>query len=294
MTSRLPRLPLELILLPLLLAAAWTVDATNHWLEARQVSKSADGDIRVLPDGNVVRVLSLGFERTVADLFWIRTAAYIGDSAAADAKWPAAERLANLVTDVDPYFDTPYVVMASVLNGMKHDPDAAIRVLEKGTKTTKYWRIHFLLAFQYFMEKQDYVRGAQCLERAIALGGGPPYLQFLVSRLYSNAGDPTTAMQFIAARLKNEEDPNMRAQLEERLSDIWVNRDLGLIDAAIASYGSKHKGAVPKNIRALVDAGLLPALPRDPKGGEYSIEDGRAHPNIPYTRLNLNNPRPPE
>jgi len=285
----LRRAPLELLLVPLLLVAGLGIRTTNHWLEGRQVERVADGNVGVLPDGHVMNVLSLGFERLVADLFWIRTTYYLGDEVASKAGWPAAERLANLVTDTDPHFDSAYVTMSSVLNGLQHDPDAAIRLLEKGAAISKYWRIHFLLGFQYFMEKQDYVRGAKCLERAMELGG-PPYLQFLVSRLYANAGDPNTAMEFIAARLKNEEAPQVRQELEKRLSDLWINRDLSAINVAIDAYTEKFHHA-PKDVRTLVAAGLLPALPHDPKGGEYGIfSDGRAGTDLAYDELKLNLP----
>jgi hypothetical protein len=289
-TLHLQRIRFELVLIASLVLAGASIYGTNRWLEARTVEHAVSGDIGVLPDGNIVRVLSLGFERLVADLFWIRTVYYVGDEASSRTGWPSAERLADLVTDIDPHFDSAYVLMASVLNGLRRDPDAAIRLLEKGAAVSSYWRIHFLLGFQYFMEKRDYVRGAQSLQRAVD-HGGPGYLQFLVSRLYSNAGDPTTAMQFIALRLKNEEQPEVRAQLEKRLSDLWINRDLALIDAAIASYTEKHHRA-PKDIRVLVSEGWLQALPRDPKGGEYEIfSDGKAGTDLAYEDLRLNLPR---
>jgi hypothetical protein len=290
MVERSQRVPVEAVLLPLVLIAGWAIYGANHWLEARRVERISDGSVGVLPDGNVVRVLSLGFERAVADLFWIRTVYYVGDEYASKVGWPAAERLANLVTDTDPHFDSAYVVMASVLGGLRHQPDEAIRILEKGAAVSSYWRIHFLLGFQYFLEKREYVRGAHCLERAVALGG-PTYLQFLVSRLYTSAGDPTTAMQFIEERLKSEETPQVRADLEKRLSDIRINRDLALLDTAIASYTEKNHRA-PKDLHALVDAGLLASLPRDPKGGEYSIfSDGKAGTDLPYEVLQLKKTR---
>ena len=242
-----------------------------------------------LPDGDVLRVLSLGFERAVADLFWVRTVYYVGDEHASAANWPAAERLANLVTDIDPRFDTAYVVMASVLSGLRRDPDAAIRLLEKGAAESRYWRLHFLLGFQYFMEKGEHVKGAQHLQRAFELGG-PPYLQFLVSRLYTHAGDPATAMQFITARLQNEETPEVRAQLLKRYGDIWINRDLGLIDAAIEAFRAS-RSREPKTIAELVDAGFLASVPRDPRGGSYAIADGRAVTDLAYEVIRLNMPR---
>lgn len=292
MVARSLRVPVEAVLFPLVLVAGWASHGASHWLEARRIEQVADGSVGALPDGNAVRVLSLGFERVVADLFWIRTVYYVGDDYASAAKWPAAERLANLVTDTDPHFDSAYVIMSSVLNGLRHEPDAAIRLLEKGAAISSYWRIHFLLGFQYFMEKQDYTRGAECLQRAIDLGG-PKYLQFLVSRLYTSAGDPTTAMQFIALRIKNEETPQVRADLEKRYSDIWINRDLGVIDTAIAKY-RETKRAAPKDVWALVSAGLLPSLPRDPKGGGYFISNGKAATDLGYEELKLKLPRKPK
>ena len=291
MVTRALHLPLEATLVPLLLAAAVLAHDANHWLEARQVESVADGNVGALPDGHMVRVASLGFERLAADLFWIRTTYYVGDPVASHAGWPGAERLANLVVDIDPHFDSVYVLMASVLNGLQHDPDAAIRLLEKGAAVSSYWRIHFLLGFQYFMEKHDYARGAQCLERAAALGG-PSYLQFLISRLYASAGDPTTAMQFIALRLKNEENSQVRAALEKRISDLWITRDLGLIDDAIARYTTERHHA-PKSVRELVETKYLAALPRDPRGGEYAISaEGKAGTDLAYDVIQFQNPRP--
>jgi hypothetical protein len=289
MTASRLRIPLELILVPCLIAAIWAIHGSNTWLEARRVERISDGNVGVLPDGATLRVLSLGFERLVADLFWIRTVYYVGDEHASAAKWPGAERLANLVVDVDPHFDSAYVIMSSVLGTLRHDPDAAIRLLEKGAAVSSYWRIHFLLGFQYFMEKDDYVRGAASLERAFELGG-PSYLQFLISRLYTHAGDPDTAMQFVAARLQNEESPQIRAELEKRLSDLWITRDLECIEVAMQQYHAAH-GREARDVRALVEAKLLPELPRDPKGGAYRIENGRATANVPYERIELFQPR---
>lgn len=289
MVGRLIRIPLEAFLLPCVLVAGWAVHGTNQRLETRIVERTPDGEVGVLPDGNVLRVLSLGYERAVADLFWIRTVYYVGDENASLAKWPGAERLANLVTDVDPHFDSAYVVMASVLGTLRNDPDAAIRLLEKGAANSDYWRIHFLLGFQYFMEKGEHTVAAKHIERAFALGG-PAYLQFLISRLYSHGGDPSTGMQFIAARLSNEEQPEVRAQLQKRYSDIWINRDLGLIDAAIERFRAEESRE-PKSITELVAAGLLASEPRDPSGGAYAIADGRARTDLDYEVMKLNMPR---
>jgi tetratricopeptide (TPR) repeat protein len=289
MADRRFRMPIEAVLVPLLLLAVWGTHQVNRELEVGRIEDVSDGRVGVLPDGNVVRVISLGFERLIADLFWIRTVYYIGDEHAMNAGWPDAERLAHLVVDTDPGFDSAYVVMGSVLNGLRTDPDAAIRLLEKGAAISSYWRIHFLLGFQYFMEKADYARGAESLQRAFALGG-PEYLQFLISRLYASSGDPETAMQFIAARLQQEETPQIRERLQQRYADLWIVRDLRLIDAAIEKFRA-DRGRDPAGVPELVEAGLLTAEPRDPRNNAYRIEGGRARSALEHEPLEINMPR---
>jgi hypothetical protein len=93
-------------------------------------------------------------------------------------------------------------------------------------------------------------------------------------------------MSFIHARLQHEESPKIRARLEKRLSDLWINRDLAIIDAKIADWSATH-GKAPTSVDELVKAGLFATPPRDPKGGTYSIIDGRASCALPYEVLRL-------
>src|SRR5262245_52638801 len=134
--ARVALAPLELVLAFGLLTAGWAAHRANLRLDAFEQEAVENGDVGPLPDGNVVRVASLGFERLVADLYWIRSVFYVGSDAAREANYPGAEALANLVTDIDPRFASAYVLMSSVLSGLRYDPDAAIRLLEKGTRNS--------------------------------------------------------------------------------------------------------------------------------------------------------------
>src|SRR5512145_2344466 len=102
MTGRRYRMALTGALIVSLFVAGWASHRTNRFLEARSVEqRESDGEIGPLPDGKTLHVASLGFERVLADLFWIRTLYYVGDDYAARAGYPSAERLAQLVTDID-------------------------------------------------------------------------------------------------------------------------------------------------------------------------------------------------
>jgi hypothetical protein len=125
------------------------------------------------------------------------------------------------------------------------------------------------------------------MRKAVEIGGGPPYLKYLVSRLYSQAGDSETALSFIRARLTEAETPEEREALQKRIWDLWINRDIGKINEAIQSYRTGH-GRGPADIPTLVTAGLLEREPSDPKGGRYHLgADGLAATELPYAVLKV-------
>jgi len=258
----------------------------NRALDARAPQTQSNGDLGPLPDGRSLRILSLGFERVLADLFWIRTVYYMGDERSYQAGYPAADRLAQLVTDIDPEFRTVYVLMGSGLSVLQGNPDGAVRLLEKGVKHVSYWKLHFLLGFTYFFELLEYEKAAEQMALAAELEGAPPYLSLFAGRLYHKAGDPSTAMAMIQARMAEEKNEANRAALEKRYWDLWINRDLARIDQAIAKYRAQH-GQLPTNIETLQAAGLLEAVPRDPQGNAYWILNGKATTALEYDELDV-------
>jgi tetratricopeptide (TPR) repeat protein len=287
------RIPVDAILVASLCTLGAVVHQINRALEPRVVDATPSGDVGPLPDGTALRVLSLGFDRLVADLFWLRTIYYVGDERSQAAGYPAVGRLANLVTDIDPSFASVYVVMSGAISGLQGDPDGAIALLEKGVQHVDQWKLHFLLGFDYFIEKLDYARAAREMESAARLSAGdaeaPPYLPLLVARLYASAGDRETALAFIQARLREEPEAEMRKALEKRYWDLWVTRDLAAIDAAIAEY-QKRTGRAPLVLEELVRGGLLDPEPRDPRGGHYRIEGARAVTDLEYDSLQMHRP----
>ncbi len=280
------RLVIPCVLVSVLIVSGWGAHRSNLWLEGQVYETRIPGEVDPLPDGKALRVLALGFERLVADLFWLRTTYYLGDEEADEAGFPAAARLAQLVTDIDPNFTTAYIVMNSVLTVLTPQHDAAIALLAKGIRhNDHHWKLHFLQGFTLFFDKGDYARAAEHMQAA-AERGGPDYLPLLATRLYAQAGSPETAIAFVVARLQQERDEEARQQLTRRLLDLQIERDLLALDAAIDRFRAAHERS-PDALDQLVEAGLLRELPRDPTGGAYFLRDGAAATALEYQQLNV-------
>ena len=282
--SKRQALRYHLPLLALLCLLGWATHRTNVALEDQIHATRRPGGVGLLPDGKVLRVLSLGFDRFVADLFWLRTVNYIGDERSVEAGYPDAARLGELVTDIDPGFKTPYSVMNSVLTVLSHQPEAAIALLDKGIQHIDWWKLHFLQGYNYLFETKEYEKAAEQMGLAASKKGGPPYLPLLAARLYAHAGDPDTAMAFVRARIDQAATEEEREGLARRYRDLWVTRDLRNINAAIEAYEKDH-GEKPRGVQALVEAGFLYVEPRDPAGNSYLIQDGAALSSMEYEKL---------
>jgi hypothetical protein len=282
--SKLHALRYQLPLLALLCLLGWAIHRTNVALESQIHETRQPGDVGLLPDGRLLRVLSLGFDRFVADLFWLRTVNYIGTESSMKTGYPAAARLAELVTDIDPHFKTAYSVTNVVLTVLSHQPEPAIALLDKGIRHIDWWKLHFLQGYNYLFETKEYDKAAEQMALAAVKPGAPPYLQFLAARLYAYSGDPDTAMAFVRVRIEHATTEEEREALVRRYRDLWVTRDLRNINAALEAYEKDH-GEKPRGVQTLVQAGFLDVEPRDPAGNSYLIQDGVALSSMEYEKL---------
>ena len=260
------------------------IHRTNRALDSYRTPISDPGRVGPLPDGRVLRILSLGFDRLVADFFWLRTVYYIGDRAANQAGFPDLKRLADLVTDIDPEFQTVYVNVDSVLTVLSPRPREAIELMEKGIRhIPDYWRMYFLQAYNYYNFLGDFETAADLMTQA-AERGGPDWLPLLATRLYAHAGQLGTAIVFLATRIEEEPSPEVREILEARLRDLVIHRDLRRIDRAIRHY-TEESAHSPAGIEALVAGGYLREPPLDPEGRAYEIRSGRGWTALAYDPL---------
>ncbi len=269
----------------LVLLAAGT-HRINVSLEGHLVEAEEPWDVGTLPDGNALRVFSLGFDRLIADLYWLRTVNYLGHEKVHAAGFPHVYKLGELVTDIDPTFKTAYSVMHSALTVLRPDYERAVTLLEKGVKHIDWWKLHFLLGYTLYADLGEYERAAKHIQRATELPGGPTYLPLLASRLLANAGDPDTAIAFVAARIQETAHEETKERLRQRLRDLVIQRDLGRLNAAIERYRAA-RGAPPGHLNELLVGGFASLLPRDPEGNPYRIEDGKAITDLEHDTLEV-------
>jgi len=229
---------------------------------------------RFVPRPEVARIASLGFEPLVADYYWMQAVQVVGAETSDPSRHaPLLGRLVDVVTTVDPWVDHPYRFAAHWLTDSAESVRFANRLLERAIEYhPDDWRNPFYLGFNLFFYLGEVEAAADALEAAALLPDAPLYLPRLAARLRANTSGLDTATAFLEELLRGAEDPRARAQYEESLLQIEVERRARFLDEARARFRQRNG----RDIRGVEDlvrgpGAVLRALPEEPGGGAWLL-----------------------
>lgn len=251
---------------------AFSIFSTFKRVEVLKSAVRMEGKELFIPSSRFLKPASLGFDTMVADLYWLRTVQYIGDDFWFKKRYPQLFQLIDLVTDMDPKFEYAYEVGGIILSVYSRRIDESIKILKKGYRQNLgYWEIPFFLGFNYFYYLGDYEKAARYLTEASRLPRSPAYLPKLAAKLYAKAGDPDTAIEFLTQVYRSTDDERMKKEIEERIKEVMVERDIQYLERAVEVY-RKRFGEYPQRLDLLVARGVIDSLPKEPFGGYYYID----------------------
>ena len=226
-------------------------------------------DVAHVPNGAFMRLASLGQRGLVSDLYWLETVQYIGDSKADQRGYDKLYPLVDLVTDLDPRHGYAYQTGGIVLSAAGR-LDESDRILEKGMeKGPPWWSFPFYVAFNHFFYRGDYATAARYAEIAARRPDASPNISHLAVSLASKSGSPDQAVALIEELRRSVTDEATAARLDEQLKLAILERDAQMLESAAARFRTELGRGIGE-LTDLVGAGIVPAIPSDPFGGQYT------------------------
>lgn len=245
---------------------------TSRKIDTLREGLESGGEALYIPPSKYLKFALLGFDQLASDFYWLKAIQYIGDKKIERKKYPQLYPLLDLVTDLDPKYEYAYEVGGVILSVRSKRIDESIALLKKGDeKELGYWEIPFFLGFNYFYYLGDYTSAAQYISKASKMARSPAYLPKLAARLYAHAGSPETALVFLKEVYKNTKNEDIKIELEDRINEVIVERDILFLERAIDSYKDRY-GEAPKDLSFLVSKRIIKELPREPFGGYYYMD----------------------
>jgi hypothetical protein len=222
-----------------------------------------------LPDGEYLKIASLGYRELIADLLWIQSIQVMGEKKVSESSGRWLYRALDVITTLDPKFVRAYEAGGLALTTLVVLPEESNRLMMKGMRhNPTEWKLPFLIGINYYYELYDDAKAAEYMAQASRLPGAPSSLATLAANLYVSGHSPQQAVNLLTALYEEATDDSAKQLLEVRLKIVLTERDLQLLEQAINRYRMQN-GQFPPTLEALVRAGLLSALPVEPSGGRY-------------------------
>ena len=165
-------------------AAAWS-----------RIGPAPGEELLYFPSGLFVKQAALGFETAAADAAWLRAIQYYGEHRLTDQQFVRIGHIMNVVTDLDPWFESAYVFGAFALAQELRRPDDGLALLEKGRRAKpESWRLAFETGFLHYVCRHDYPAAASCFMQAARLPGHPDYAERFAAFASHRAGNTDLAI----------------------------------------------------------------------------------------------------
>lgn len=229
-------------------------------------------ELAQIPHGEYLKPALLGYHSLGADVLWLRLLQVLGEKQNTADEYEWIYHAMDVITTLDPQYDYVYYVGGVVLTNLANRVDLSNRLLEKGLKENPtIWNIPFLLGYNHYFILGDATKAAEYIAAAAQLPGGPAYLPGLASRMYSEANNPDTALQFLEALWRQTQDEGMREAIAKRAKEVMIERDIRSLESVIQQYQAK-RGYYPSSLQELVVGGYVSQLPQEPFGGSYELD----------------------
>lgn len=245
-------------------------------------AKNAAGteqDLLALRSGKVVKAFSLEYAPLVAAVYWTRVVQYFGEKhrlhqTNLELLWP----LLDITTTLDPHLMPAYRFGSMFLSDSpprgEGRPDLAVRLLERGIKANPdQWRLYQDLGNVYYFDAKDYLKASQAFAEGSKNPGAFLWMKVMAAKIAGQGESPETSYFLWSQVYQTTTDPQIKKNAEAHLKLMKVQLDLKEINR-LADEFEKQTSHRPTRMSELVQAGLLPELPRDPEGHPYVLGAG--------------------
>jgi hypothetical protein len=267
------------VLLLALIVCALVLKPVQDRIDIQKAHGSAEPDLLYFGSPKALKMLALGYDSFVADIYWMRAIQYYGRRDEADRRPVRYKNLAALL-DITTTLDSRMLEAYRAGSSFLAEPDPlgagkpeeALKLLDKGiTLNPSAWRLYFDKGFIYYLFLKDFQKAAHVWLEGSKVQGAPHWMEALVAMAMSRGGAIDTAKALWQRQYNESNRADVRANARNHLHSIQVDEDLWTLEFFIKKY-TETAGDFPAHLRDLVRAGYIRQIPLDPSGVPYSYD----------------------
>jgi tetratricopeptide (TPR) repeat protein len=241
--------------------------------------KIPGASIIYIPSGKYLKYATFGYSSLVADLVYLWAIQYYSTFTIVD-RYENLEHIFSIIAELDPRYQDPYEVGALIAVYEARNLELACKILDLGlAKNPDQWIFPFQ-AGHYAQMAKDYETARKYYQKTMRIPGASD----IVKRLYAAAGfmtmDLETSWKTWLEIYETSPDEHTKKIAAKHLYRVKSALDLTILREAIAKF-KEHYRRYPDDLEELVRARLLPSLPKDLDGKDYSYDREKGEASAP-------------
>lgn len=207
---------------------------------------------RFIPQPLLTKAFSLGFDRVIADMYWLIFIQYYGDPKCKEENFRYAPDYLQVVVNMDPHFIRPYWFASFVLASDLGQEERADDILASGIKSNPQdWSIPYIAGFNQYLYANNEKKAAYYYRLAANIPGAPSWLNDQARILELDIPSYLKKVR-TWLRILKEGDAMIKQKALQNLTVLWSKM-----------YWAAPTELMKKNIKGKLEQYGLPLLPRD-------------------------------
>ena len=129
--------------------------------------------------------------------------------------------MCDVTTDLNPYFEEPYIFGSFVLVSEGRQPQSGMDLLAKGRRMNpESWKVFFESGFIEYIAWQDIPKAARYLTRASRMPGAPEYADRFAAWVTYRSGDLRTSIVLWKELAEHSKSEVMRKKAQKKLEEL--------------------------------------------------------------------------
>jgi hypothetical protein len=235
-----------------------------------------DEDIYYTPSPRALPLLSLGYRRALAAVFWVEALVYFGEQVAIRGKTKYLADRTDAILALDPRFREVYewfavVIVYNATQITRHDIEVSNQYLERGIREFPCdGELLYLQGFNYAIELPTFTndtaekarfhrKAAEIFARAASCPGAPADAALMAVEMGSRSGGDAMAIAYLRRLLQHATEDRIRDQLVARLASLTTKAEADRLDADRQQFLTTWKRDypyLPGGLASLVGARL--------------------------------------
>lgn len=178
-----------------------------------------------LPSYETVSLVSMGFDKLIADCYWLSFIVYYGDNEARELdRYALADRYLDLITSLDPQFVQSYWFVAFCVGNDQKNPQRAAELLDKGIAANQdNWYLPFIAGFNQFMFAKNELGAAKYYRQASKYPGAPDWLERQAKILEAKIPSTIKEINTWNDVYQSVYEEGLRQRAKEKLIGLWMS-----------------------------------------------------------------------